>query len=381
MKLKLNKKSKKSYDFLFNFSNIRSGGALQVAVSVITELSFNKIPSNSFFLISSAVHEQTKHLEIYHFINYKIYDSGILNGYWSSIAKYSRISRLSFTLFGPKYSASRSMIEVVGFAQPWIIYPDNEVYQSYSLSDKIKIRFKYFLQELLYARSDRLIVELEHVKEALCKTKFLSKIPVSVVNNCVSSVYQDKKDTESYLELKSCESLKIGFLSRDYAHKNLNILGRVHEILEKYYKIPVVFVVSLSELEWKNKSDNFKHSCINLGVIQVQNGPKFYNSIDAVIFPSFLECFSATPIEAMICRKPLFASDRPFIKDICGDFAVYFDPLSAESIAKKIADYHFGTLKFDLEGAFRHVEQFTYPERRVKSYIEVLNNVRNNDDV
>ena len=61
--------------------------------------------------------------------------------------------------------------------------------------------------------------------------------------------------------------------------------------------------------------------------------------MDAIIFPSLLECFSATPLEAMAMEKPFFASDREFIRDVCSDYALYFDPEDPISAANVINDY------------------------------------------
>ncbi len=76
-----------------------------------------------------------------------------------------------FTIFGPLYSWKKPKNSVIGFAQPWIVYPHNEIYCNYNYFDKTKAVTKYFLQWIFYRNSDKLIVELDHVMERLHKLK------------------------------------------------------------------------------------------------------------------------------------------------------------------------------------------------------------------
>jgi glycosyltransferase involved in cell wall biosynthesis len=96
--------------------------------------------------------------------------------------------------------------------------------------------------------------------------------------------------------------------------------------------------------------------------------------MDAVIFPSMLECFSATPLEAMIMRKPLFASNMTFNHNICLDYAFYFDPHSAESAADAIGKY-FHKASSDsklLTAAYWHALNFSNPKDRALKYCDLM---------
>ena len=56
-----------------------------------------------------------------------------------------------------------------------------------------------------------------------------------------------------------------------------------------------------------------------------------------MLFCSLREAFSATPLEALQVGLPLFASDRDFVRSVCGDAATYIDPLDAKAAARTIA--------------------------------------------
>lgn len=65
-----------------------------------------------------------------------------------------------------------------------------------------------------------------------------------------------------------------------------------------------------------------------------------YENAKAFIFPSLYEGFGIPPIEAMALGCPVLASDIPVIKEVCNDAALYFNPLSVDSIIQTIEDFN-----------------------------------------
>jgi glycosyltransferase involved in cell wall biosynthesis len=61
-----------------------------------------------------------------------------------------------------------------------------------------------------------------------------------------------------------------------------------------------------------------------------------YRSAGALVYPSLYEGFGIPCVEAMACGCPVAASDVASIPEVCGDAAVYFDPLDPEAIAQGI---------------------------------------------
>ena len=74
-------------------------------------------------------------------------------------------------------------------------------------------------------------------------------------------------------------------------------------------------------------------------------------------------------------EKPLFASDRRFVKDICGDLVFYFDPLDPENVADVIASYIREQHENDAERlakAREHAVNFSSAKGRAERYLEII---------
>jgi glycosyltransferase involved in cell wall biosynthesis len=61
-----------------------------------------------------------------------------------------------------------------------------------------------------------------------------------------------------------------------------------------------------------------------------------YRGAAALVYPSLYEGFGIPCVEAMACGCPVAVSNVASLPEICGEAAVYFDPLSVESIAEGI---------------------------------------------
>lgn len=62
-----------------------------------------------------------------------------------------------------------------------------------------------------------------------------------------------------------------------------------------------------------------------------------YEAAECFVFPSIYEGFGMPPLEAMSCGCAVVASSAASMPEICGDAALYFDPLDPEALACQIA--------------------------------------------
>lgn len=362
---------------IVNASNLHTGGGVQVAISFIYEISILDTDFSNFtILVSAEVHRGLIYLNINTdvFGNYQVVNTNGLKALFSPLNKIVKNCDVIFTIFGPNYLRVRAKNEIVGFAQLWILNFDNPISQKMSFLSRHVLRTKFYIQWLFFLRADHYVVELEHVKKGLIQSKGIDAEKVSVVYNTVSSLYLDKSKWKSINIEKGTEEISLGIVTRDYPHKNIGILPAVGQILESKYNLKVHFYTTLNELEWSARDDFFKMYVSTVGSLSPEQCPSFYQQIDGVVFPSLLECFSATPLEAMVMTKPLFASDRGFVRDVCAEYALYFDPLDANDIAHKIARYfNTGSNRTEhLEKAKNHALNFSSARSRAEKYLEVI---------
>lgn len=355
--------------------NIHTGGGVQVAVSFIQELvEYNpKELCSTDLWISSMVECELNRLSVScsAFHQVKVVDFYGLNK--PKGIRFDRKYNRCFVVFGPIYYSLNAKEYIVGFAQPWIAYANNDVYRKLKIVKRIGSRIKFFIQDMLFRRYDHLVVEHQHVKDALIKKGY--SMPISVVSNSYASVFNQPENWAPLIfPVFNDEAPIVGFLGRAYPHKNLDILVCVNELLLRRYGTIVNFIFTLNENEMNSLGFDRVHNFYTTGPISLVQCPSFYQKIDALIFPSLLECFSATPIEAMVMRKPILTSDYPFVSEICHEAATYFDANNAEDIARAIYELFANPEKIALQieiGA-QLASQIPTTQQRAKAYWQCL---------
>lgn len=329
---------------LINASNLHVGGGVQVACSFLTELSsFLKLVEETYDISVICSERVYANLPV-NFDKTVFREFNILNVQGikqppKEVKEQFKGFDVCFTIFGPLYFSPEVKYHICGFAQAWIAYPKNIAYEKLSFLEYLKSKLKFKLQLFLFKRYDHLIVEQKHIKSALSELGFKSD-NISVVSNCVSSIYDNPIGWKALNFQVSImpQKITLGFIGRAYSHKNVAILNQVNETLISKYQMKCNFLFTFTGAEMElcgfDGLDNF----YSVGEIDASQCPNFYNALDALVFPSLLECFSASPIEAMKMNTTVIASNYPFVKEVCGDSAFYFDPLNAESIASSIFD-------------------------------------------
>ena len=359
---------------LINASNLHVGGCVQVAVSVIQEISAMPAEAEKIHVIASKVVSDnllSVGACLAHFASFRIYNSNGISALWRTPSDMFLGYDAVYTLFGPLYILRRPKFSAVGFAQAWIIYPDNEAVRMMPFWTRMSEKFKYWLQTFFFARADLHVVELEHARQGLIKRKIGKPDAIRVVHNTLSSLYREPSSWQPVLLPKVEADIRLGFIGRNYPHKNTAIFPFVSSSLKNRYGINAVFYVTFTENEWRTCSSEFRACAVNVGPLSVTQCPSFYNLVDGVVFPSLLECFSVTPLEAMAMQRPLFASDRAFVRDVCGPHAYYFDPMNPDAIADCIAGY-FNVVQDrseSLANARNHAFGFSNPRDRAERYL------------
>jgi glycosyltransferase involved in cell wall biosynthesis len=319
---------------------LNDGGSLQIATSFISDLATNHVYkcSRIHLCISNALHENlmSLNIDLSHFASILKLDFNLKNSL--IIRKYLNQFEVIFTIMGPAYLFFLGNSKhICGFAQPWICYRQFSMDVKISYFKRRALYVKFFIQKWFFEKADLLVVESSAVRTSLLDNCGF-KSEVSIVSNCVAETFRQNNTLlakKKYLN-GNAETINFGFIGKAYKHKNIDVLKPVFDILIDKYELNLHLFVTFSDEELRLAGLQDCSWVTNLGTIRSDDLVDFYSKIDFLIFPTLLECFSVSPLEAMSQFVVVFASDRPFIRDSCLDHAIYIDPLNVEKMALKI---------------------------------------------
>ena len=363
---------------LINCSNLQGGGGVSVATSFLEYLSCqNLIDLKITLLLSSKVYNNLQSLDV----NLDVFEEIIVEDIfgWKSVftnyRKYSKSMRLMFTVFGPIYILKKDFIHISGIAQPYIIYPKNAYVSTLRGIKRLKVKLNTIIKTFFVLNNESIIVERKEIQERIKKNYLLKNLEVFTVSSTIHSIYREKKRWGQLKIKKDPKKINLGLISRNYPHKNLEILAKVKEDLLNIFNIDSNLFVTLSYDEWNQTSTFFRNSSTNLGTLLLDQCPCFFSQMDAIVMPTLLESFSSIPLETMIMSKPFFGSNLDFMRDVCGEHCIYIDPLDSKDISYKIYKF-FELSEFDkdqwLKNAKRYVNQLSNAKERCLKYLEII---------
>ncbi len=363
---------------LIDCSNIQVGGGIQVALSFLHDLT--KINSENEYIVVLSPQMSVKLQDRRSFgSNFKFYDLPRKN--YKNIFKRNRLlrqielvenSNVVFTVFGPSYYKS-SVPKIVGYAIPHYIYKDSPYFSSIKTKAKMRLKLKELIQiNAFKTNSSFLIFETSDVQDKFCQLFKYDSNKTYVVSNTLNEIfYHREKWKNNNYNFHSKNSILV--LSANYPHKNLSIIPKIIDTLINTYHIDdFKFIISLTkeELHFDDKYDLYIEY---LGFVPLEKLPSLYNSVDILFMPTLLEVFSATYLEAMYMKVPIVTSDMSFARDICGEGALYYSPLSSIEAANKIIELITNDIlkKEIVETASENFKRFPSSMVRTLQYLEI----------
>lgn len=355
---------------LIDAGNLVSGGGLQVGVSFLTELySARRSPefAERFPWIADARIEVSEQLvaalpvEVREELRVQI-------GHRYGRMRRSRHS-VVFVVFGPRYGAKPGRVLIMGFADVTSLFPAEG-----RLSVRSRLRRR--LSRVSFTRADHVVVEAPFLVDELGRRWGLEREKVSVVPNTVNRVFRDPMvRTRRFAE---DDVLTLLYVAGAYPHKNHEFLPALGRELLRNHGIRARFRLTLTQEEWDSASEDLRAWADNVGRVPVIDLPRLYGAADAVVFPSLLECFSATPLEAMATGTPLICSDRNFVRDVAGNSACYIDPLNAGTAADAVARFVRDERRVEhgVRSGLDVVSRWPTAKDRMIAYLELIDRYR-----
>lgn len=325
---------------LIDATNIKFGGGVQVAISVIKRLQELKLDNLNFvYVINSNI---AKQLDFNSDSEVFTIDTGIktLIPFASEKKILKEIENkvdVTFSIFGPCFWYPKKSTHLIGFANAWLVSPDSIAYTKLAYPKRYFLKFKNFiLGKFLFRQNAYYVTETDSVKTRFLKYFRAEDKNIFVVPNTLPYVYNiDSNFTTFPLPIEFSKKIKLVSITHNYPHKNLSIIEEVGEILSSK-GLDFIFIVTFDEVSYEKMSTSFKKYTYNVGPISVIDCPNLYRACDALFLPTLIECFTVSYLEAMFHEIPILTSDLEFAHEICDDFGFYFNPLEPVDIANKI---------------------------------------------
>ncbi|MBU3157409.1 glycosyltransferase family 4 protein [Clostridium estertheticum] len=246
-----------------------------------------------------------------------------------------------------------------------------------------------FLKEMpiIIGNSDGIITVSEFSKRDILKYFPIDESKIFVTPLAADAKYTplDKLHCKNFLEkaynLNNPFLLYVGgFSERKNVASAITAFSKVYKDLSENYNLVIVgdYRDSGQKLMKLTNELNMLSHVIFAGFVPEEHLPLFYNSCDAIIYPSFYEGFGLPPLEAMNCGTPVIASNLTSIPEVVGDTGILINPYDIEGIALAIGTLLSSEkLRSELSAkALLRAKQFSWQNtagRTLKVYESVYN--------
>lgn len=363
--------------FLINATNLKSGGALQVARSLLQAWQKSARLHEFHVVTGPALQDLDTHdsnIQIHRYAEHPKYlrpGAKRFRQYMHNLEKKTSPDA-ALTVFGPSLWKPLCP-HLCGFANGIYLFDTDDYiayqYPQWSVS-RLQYRiYRHLLLRTLAQNADAFWLETDTAAEALRQTYYFKDKEIYVIGNTYPHKLQvPEKDRISH-------PARLLFLSAYYPHKNFEIFPKIIEALVRR-KIQVTFVLTLPEEKFAQIRAQSVHKeyLANMGPVAPDQLASAYSDCDFVFIPSLLETFSSNFPEAMLCGKPIMCADRPYARRLCGDAALYFDPHdpgnAAIVIERLLSD---AILQENLrQSAYRKLKEMETPDSRAEKILHLL---------
>jgi hypothetical protein len=366
---------------IFNISNLNGAGVVQIAQSFLEECRNTETREFHVFLSKQILGKF--HINTFP-DNFKFYEIKKTPARSISSLLHLRCLEKSikpdcvFSLFGPSYWTPKSP-HLMGFALPFLIYQESPYFLKnpstffHKLEKKIKMR-------MVLLNTKHYHVETLDIKNRLVSDYKIKSDSIFIINGTYNQIY-DKGilSGRSLLPKHSEGEFRFVTIAALYKYKNIEIINDIIQLFKAEKMQNIKFVLTIDSILFKKHFGKNAEYIYNLGPVKIEDCPLIYSECDATFMPSLMESFTSTYPDSMKMKKPIITTDLPFARTVCGNAALYYDPLSANSafqvIKRLVKD---NKLQNDLITYGQHrIENFGTASDRAKKYLDALDIISN----
>lgn len=325
---------------LFDFSAIKTGGGVQLALNFLDSVFAREWPGVCLFVLLPDSGEVANYRLPIPAARQLRCPSSVWRRAWferTALQSFIRENGIVVikTLFGAGLPHRASVRSVVGVAYPTICYPDSPYWRYLPWGAAALQRLKDAARRWRLQAADQVIVETPvmqrrvaaHCRLAMMRIAVLAPAPSDYLRNAPRRIYR-------------AAPLTFLFLSGPSPHKNLWRLPAVaNALIEAGVHGQFRFVISCERHALSTELRHFPSAAAHFdfrGAVASRDIQSVYDEADVLVNLSDLESFSNNYMEAWKAQVPLLVSDRDFAREICGDSAVYCEPHHVGEIATRM---------------------------------------------
>ncbi len=242
-------------------------------------------------------------------------------------------------------------VPVLWFGKYVVTIHDLIKHQSRGVKTTTHNPFMYWLKHIFYLfvvysavkRAKKIITPSKWWKDELIKIYNLTQDKIVVTYEGVDDKFNFKKESSSnVLEKFKIKKPFVIYTGSLYPHKNADrLLEAIIKInKEKKVKLNLVLVCArnffLKRFEKKVKDKKADDLVELVGFVDDKDLVALYKEAEAFVFPSLLEGFGLTGLEAMSLGLPTICSSASCLPEVYGQAVAYFDPLDVDDMVEKI---------------------------------------------
>ncbi len=247
--------------------------------------------------------------------------------------------------------------------------------------DRISYFRKYFYERI--HKSDLIVTDSQFIKEEAQSILKIDPAKLRVVYMGYDRQIFRKYPEQEVAAFRAAHNLPeqfVLFVGSIEPRKNIERLllayRQLPEALKRQYRLVLAGFAG-----WRNKKimeliQEMQAYVSFLGYLNVKELATAYNAATFFAYPSLYEGFGLPPLEAMACGTPVLVSRAASLPEVCGQAALYCDPLDTSDIAEKLElMMSSGTLRQELEtkGQAR-IKMFTW-ENTARQMIRIFEEV------
>ena len=221
------------------------------------------------------------------------------------------------------------------------------------------------------------VVQIPSTKKAFLEKFNVSENHIHVIPPEVPSITLNNIDKITFGDNK----IHFIYPATLFVYKNHQILLQALHILKTedyatFEKIKIHFTINKDDLAPFNNHYEIEEAICFEGTIPFKQLIAYYHSMNALLFPSYIESFGLPLLEAAYTGIPIIASDLPYVHDVVGEYSgtTYVDYKDAYAWANAIKTACYSNERF---------KSFTYPTENGnwKNFFDLVEKLKINNHV